>query len=175
MSTKYTMKFVIKPGGRTDEELKSLLDGVYETASLQKAPSAFVGATIVQSPEGNEAGTVNAFFAILAISDDEAVTATERANDAIIALGIELAGPPELSSSKKIEPRKVRAPGITYDEPTGTLTIDTWAPDWEDVDLKVYPYNDAVMAHFAFHRSGRKIAEAVEVTKITIRRPAGNP
>jgi hypothetical protein len=38
-------------------------------------------------------------------------------------------------TSKPVEPYDASAPGVTYDKATGTLTIHTHDPDWNDVTL----------------------------------------
>lgn len=175
MATENTIKFVAKTNGRSSHELYSLLTVIYDTASLKK-PDFGSGPAVVGPVDDASPGTLNLFITVLAEDDDEVVAAAETALNALRVFEIEIVGAPELVSSKPVKPRTVTTPGLDYDEAEGVLTIDTWAPDWTDVEVRLHPNGDGrVVLFLVTNERGLRMEQAVLGNTIKVRRPGGTP
>lgn len=173
MITENTIKLVARTNGRTPAELYSLLNVAYEQSSVRKpdfdSGPAMVGPAGIESPQ-----EANLFFPVLAEDDDELVTAVETVVNGLRVLDVELVGSPQLRASKPVKPVTVSAAGVDYDEATGVLSIDTWAPTWGDLEIRLHPEGDGrVIVMLADQISGHRREQAVIANTINVRRPGG--
>ena len=173
MTTENTIKLVARTNGHTPAELHSALNAAYEQGSLRK-PDFGSGPAMV-SPPGDEAPQeVNLFVTVLADDDEELVAAVESVMNSLRLSDVELVGSPMLHASNPVRPVTVTADGVDYDEAAGVLYIDTWAPTWGDLEVRLHPKGDGrVIVMIADHISGHCREQAVIVNTIAVRRPGG--
>jgi hypothetical protein len=63
------------------------------------------------------------------------------------------------------------------DEGSGTLTVDTWAPGWGDVEIAFWPRDGGRMtaAIAVYDEAGMRSEQAAIVNRVLVRRAAGSP
>jgi hypothetical protein len=75
-------------------------------------------------------------------------------------------------SAKLVEAQEVSAPGVHYDNATGTLTVETWSPDWGDLMIDLLKTPDGIRGLMAT-ASPRVEDGFFGLQHIIVKRPAG--
>jgi hypothetical protein len=166
----HTLKFVVSTSGRPPAELYKLLTIVYSALSVRKP--LFGGSPGMLSADKE---TVDLFVPVLADDEEELVAAASAVMSAFQNFGIETQGRPEVRSSREVRPTRVRTAGVQYEESRQELTIDTWAPDWADLEISLVPKDGQIVALLADYEHGSRKEQAMMVRTIRVRRPAGMP
>jgi hypothetical protein len=78
----------------------------------------------------------------------------------------------EQVSVKLVEAQEVDAPGVDYDNATGTLTVETWSPDWGDLMIDLLRTPDAIRGLMAT-TSPRVEDGLFRLRRVVVKRPAG--
>lgn len=67
------------------------------------------------------------------------------------------------------------AEGVTYDEETGTLTIETWGPAWGDLSMALLRHDESITCIAASRVNGGRVEDGFRgIERIVIRRPGGD-
>lgn len=122
------------------------------------------------SQKGDTAKTVQLQATVIADDEDAVRTAIVRS--------LEQQGVRVISAKSKStvgEPKAVNARGVEYDLATGTMTIETGAPVFTDLSIKLVRGKESIVGIMAGNRGGRQVEDSFAgLLHIVIRRPGGN-
>jgi hypothetical protein len=103
------------------------------------------------------------------------VTAVEAG---LAAAGVILTQRPQVIGQRPVTPKTGDpSAGMLIDEDSGMLIVDTWAPDWGDVEVTFWAREAGRMtaAIAVYDETGDRREKAAIVNRVLVRRAAGSP
>jgi len=149
---------------------------VLKAAGVQKPDFGGTGASMSTEPE--DPPVVRMFFGIVADSEEQLLEQVTSVEASLAAAGVVLSEQPMVVSEHPVKPGTGSPKaGFVIDEVSGTLTVDTWAPGWGDVEVIFLPREDGRMTALiaSYDEAGTRRERTGIVNRVVVRRAAGSP